>query len=56
MLGASMVQVHISDVVGSLPTMQELSVFPAEIIKMLALVGHITVLSFYDIVFIIFCN
>ena len=38
MLGASMVQVHISDVVGSLPNMQALSVFPAEIIKMLVLV------------------
>ena len=38
MLGASMVQVHISDVVGSLPNMQALSVVPAEIIKMLALV------------------
>lgn len=28
---------------GSFPDMQELSVFPAEIIKMLALVGYITV-------------
>ena len=37
-LGVSVVQVHISDAVGSLPTMQALSVFPAEIIKMLALV------------------
>lgn len=43
MLGASMVQVHISDVIGSLPNMQALSVIPAEIIKMLVLVGYITV-------------
>ena len=42
-LGVSVVQVHISDVAGSSPDMQELSVFPAEIIKMLALVGYITV-------------
>ena len=34
---------YISDVAGSFPDMQELSVFPAEIIKMLALVGYITV-------------
>ena len=34
----SVVQVHISDVAGSFTDMQELSVFPAEIIKMLALV------------------
>lgn len=39
MLGASMVQVHISDAAGSRPDMQVLSVVPAEIIKMLALVG-----------------
>lgn len=38
-LGVSVVQVHISDAVWSLQTMQALSVFPAEIIKMLALVG-----------------
>ena len=38
MLGASMVQVHISDAVGSVPNKQALSVVPAEIIKMLALV------------------
>ena len=37
-LGVSVVQVHISDVAGSFTDMQELSVFPAEIIKMLALV------------------
>ena len=42
-LGVSVVQVHISDVAGSFPDMQELSVVPAEIIKMLALVGYITV-------------
>ena len=33
-LGVSVVQVHISDAAGSFPDMQELSVFPAEIIKM----------------------
>ena len=38
-LGVSVVQVHISDVAGSFPDKQALSVFPAEIIKMLALVG-----------------
>ena len=32
------VESYISDVAGSLPDMQELSVFPAEIIKILALV------------------
>lgn len=37
-LGVSVVQVHISEAAGSFPDMQELSVFPAEIIKMLALV------------------
>ena len=37
-LGVSVVQVHISDVAGSFPDMQELSVVPAEIIKMLMLV------------------
>ena len=42
-LGVSVVQVHILDVAGSFPDMQELSVVPAEIIKMLALVGYITV-------------
>ena len=42
-LGVSVVQVHISDAVWSLQTMQALSVVPAEIIKMLALVGYITV-------------
>ena len=34
---------HHSKAAGSFPDMQELSVFPAEIIKMLALVGYITV-------------
>ena len=42
-LGVSVVQVHISDVAGPFPDMQELSVVPAEIIKVLALVGYITV-------------
>ena len=34
-LGVRVVQVHISDAAGSFPDMQELSVFPAETIKML---------------------
>ena len=38
-LGVSVVQVHISDATGSFPDRQALSVLPAEIIKMLALVG-----------------
>ena len=42
-LGVRVVQVHISDAAGSFQDMQALSVFPAEIIKMLALVGYITV-------------
>ena len=37
-LGVRVVQVHISDAAGSFPDMQALSVFPAEISKMLALV------------------